>query len=508
MHSLRAQTVLILRHDLRLFWRDLAASKLSSVVSAGGVVILVEVIFHVIAIALFHFFGRPSLIAETAAWSFVTFAMLGAAMNQAVTVLFERADFDLLVSSPIAAPAILLARMFGMVIATAVSIGFFFLPVLNGAIFGGSVRYLAGYLAWALLAGLATSCGIWLTLLLVRMLGARRARVWTQVLAAVLGASVYLIFQIQNTLSPESQAAMAGTLHRIFGQPPLTYLSAAGRGDPLALLGLAVLAIGTLVITARVLGHMFVSGLQDAAVVKPRAHRHRDVRFTDRLFWATFRKDARLIVRDPLLLSRTLPSIAYVVPLLLPLIRNGHAGAAGLLGSFAVFASVTLSSQLAGVAAAGEEGWDLIRMSPASTLHLRFAKIAAGMAVPFAMVVALVVAMAFLGRPGLALFAGATAAVSCVGSCWIEVAVIKPTPRKDLIQRPNARRQSITALSIASAIVFMLASTGAVALASYGKWLWAFLDLLFVSLVAVGSLTLVKPRDIELEAAGAAANRP
>ncbi len=500
MNTLGTQTWLILRNDLRLFWRDLRSGKARMFSGTAMMVLLFVMLQGVAILTFFALRTAPPLVAETIAWFFVAFVMLGASVNNAVTVLFERADFDLLLSSPVSPAAILLARMMAMIATAAVSIGIFLVPILNGAIIGLSRRYFFGYIAWLLLAAIATCAGIALTLLLVRWLGPRRARVWAQVIGAVLGALIYIAFQVQNMVQAELKQTIGGAVGRLFEHPLATFVARAGRGDPLSLGALAVLSSAAVWATVRLLGKVFVSGIQEASVVRSRTRRRRSSRFVEGLLRATYRKDVRLIVRDPLLLSRVLPSVFFLLPALLPLARLGHAGAAGVLGPFIVIMAVMISSQLTTVAAAGEEGWDLIRLSPASTVTLRIAKIAAGMALPMGLSLVIAVVIAFLGRPGLAAFALATAILSSAGSCWLEVAVMQPTPRKDLIQRTGRKRAVLSPTRMVAGFTFIGVGTGAVALAAGHMWSFAFIAFGAVALAAVGCFVMMEMNDIEFEA--------
>ena len=264
MTGLARETWLILRNDFRLLWRDVRSGKLqafSSLTFLG----IAFVVMHAVTILMFSSMPRaPHIGFEALAWFFVAFVMLGAGMNNAVTVLFERADFDLLLSSPVSPRAILLARLCAMTAAAALSVAFFFVPLLNGAAIGLSPRYLYGYAAWALVATSVTCIGVWFTLVLVRWLGAPRARTWAQVIAALLGATIYILFQIHNTLPPDVRGAMAIGLTRLFAHPAFTLLARAGRGELFPFLTLVALALATATGTTRLLGRIFITGIQEA----------------------------------------------------------------------------------------------------------------------------------------------------------------------------------------------------------------------------------------------------
>jgi ABC-2 type transport system permease protein len=499
MNALAKQTGLILRNDLRLLWRDARTGKLqlfSNLILIG----ILFVLFNGSTILIFSAFGRPPLVGETVAWFFFGFLMLGAAMNNAVAVLFERADFDLLLSSPVSARAILLARLTAMIVGAALSVALFIVPLINGVAIGVSWHYASGYLVWLLLATAVASAGVWLTLALVRWLGARRARIWSQVIAALLGALVYLAFQGQNLLPREMRGVAATKLAHALQNPALTFVARAARGEWVPLLILVAIAGGLAVVTTRLLALLFVTGIQESGGIKPKARRHRRHRFVDGLVRATFWKDVRLIVRDPLLLSKVLPSVLYLIPAVFSLGQFGHGGAPAMLATFAVFCCAVLSSQLTAVAASGEEGWDMIRLSPSSTATLRIAKIGAGMALPVALSGAISIVITGLGRPGLALFSLVTAVIGSAASCWIEVAAMQPTPRKDLIQRGGRRAKYMSGGRLLAGLVFIGVGTTAVALAANGLWLWSMLAFGIVVLTALGCFALVEMQDIEFEA--------
>lgn len=501
MRSLRAQTWLILRNDLRLLWREMRSGK-RRLFSGIAVLGILALILQAITLFIFLMLKQPPpLIAQTVAWWFIGFIMLAASINNAVTVLFERADFDLLLASPVSPRAILLARVAGMAAGAALTVAIFVVPLFNGLLIGVSWTYAAAYLVWLLLGLLVSSVGVWMTLLLVRWLGPRRARTWAQVIAAVLGAMIYIGFQVQNSLGPDLRAQIAAVSSAVFSHPAATFVARAAQGEGTSLLALLALTALATLATTRVLSRIFVSGIQQSTEVRTRARKHRLYRFRDGLLHATFRKDVRLILRDPVLLSRVLPSVLYLAPVLFPLTRIGALGAPGVLAPFGVVLAVMLSSQLTTVAAAGEEGWDLIRLSPASTITLRFAKMAAGMAMPLSLSFAVAIAIALLGRPGLAAFAFSCAVLSTVGSCWLEVASIRPTPRKDLIQRSGRYRRKFSPVRLVAGLMFFGLGALAPALAAGGQWLFAIVAFGIVILGVIACFTLVEMEDIEFEAA-------
>lgn len=496
MSALLAQTRLILRNDLRLLWRELRSGKFKIATSAVLIGFVLLVLHGVSILGFLQLKQTPPLGIETGLWAFFGFLMLGAAMNQAISLFFERADFDLLLSSPVTTRAILLARVAVMSVSAFIGAGLLLMPLLDGIIIGFSVAYISGYAVWILLSVIAACAGVWLTLAIVRVLGARRARIWVQVLGAVLGASVYLIFQTQRFFEPAVRIALIEGLQTLSHWLGFAHLARAGRGEWLQLLVLAGVSSLVALLTARQLAKTFLTGLQESGVKASRAPRigGKSYRFSKSLFRATFHKDLRLIVRDPLLLSQILPSFMYILPAFLGF---GKFGGIAVLAPVAVVLAVQFSSLLADVAVTGEECLDLIRMSPSAETRLRVAKMAAGMALPLTASFAVCVVIAALGRPFLALIAFVTGAFTAAGCAWLAVTRVSPSPRKDLLSRQR-RRMSLGRNILVG--VLLIGAAGGVSLVAHGS-LW-FIGLLMIGATALGVIacfTFVRIEEIEDE---------
>src|SRR5476651_1121589 len=234
-----------------------------------GVFVFFSVLFHLVTIVACVMLGSPPpLQVEGVIWWFFAFVMLGTAMNAAIGSLYERADFDLLLASPVSTQAVLFARLGSIAAVAFLSVGIFVLALLDPALFFFSPRYLAGFVVWVLLAIVAAAVGTSFTLGLVHLLGARRARTVSQVIAALLGTSVYLASQLPNMLI---HTAGAGFLMRFYARigrfPAFLFPAHAGRGEAGALAALALVAVAALGLTVRLLTRTFVSGLQDIAAV-------------------------------------------------------------------------------------------------------------------------------------------------------------------------------------------------------------------------------------------------
>jgi ABC-2 type transport system permease protein len=498
MRTLLSQTRCILRNDLRLLWRDLRSGK-TRILGNALLIGLVLLVFHIISVLFFsHLRQTPPLALEAGIWAFFGFLMLGAAMNQAISLFFERADFDLLLSAPIAPRAVLLARITVLSVSALLGAALMLLPLLDGIILGFSANYLGGYAAWALLAVIAASMGVWLTLLLVRLLGARRARIWVQVLAAVLGSSVYLGFQLEHFIGREQKIAFLDNLLTALDWSGFTLLARGGRGEFLPLLLLVAVAGGIALITARQLARTFLTGMQESST-RPTTRARDDgksYRLKGGLARATFLKDLRLILRDPLLLSQILPSFMYILPVFIGMKKLGGIA---VLAPVAVVLAVQFSTLLSEAAAAGEECLDLIRASPSPEIRLRLAKMAAGMALPLAASLLVCLVIGGFGRPWLALITFFTGLGTAAGASWLTVARISPTARKDLMSR--GRKRTSLARNIAIGALLIGACTGVALIAQGAFWLLGLLALGITALGVIACFTFVKIEEIDPETA-------
>ena len=486
MRSFASQSWLILRNDLRLLWRDLQAGRLKDYLSISLVAVLFCII-NAAAIGVFFVFRRsPPLGYESLAWIFLSSLMLAAAINHAIAMLFERADFDLLLPSPVSPRAILLARVAALTTSAALSVALFLPALLNGAILAASGRHAFGYVVWPLLSCAIASASVWLTLLLVSWLGPRRARTWAQVIAALLGAGIFVLLQSGQFVSEGVAARIFRPALELLGQPPFSYLARAARGELPPLLALVGVTVLFVAMTIRLLSRMFISGVQDAGGIAPprKARRARRHVFVSGLGRATFRKDLRLIIRDPLLLVQTLPTALYFVPVLLGV---GRWTGLGVIAIVSVLIAGTFSLLLSYVAASGEECWDLVRMSPAHEMQLRHGKMAAGMAVPLGLALLMNLAIAVSGHPLAACFGAITSIVVAAGCARLAVTHIRPTPRSDILKNRSGSGGPIH-LNILSAVLSMIGAA-AVGLLITRMWIAGSVVFVIVALLVAACFT-------------------
>ena len=200
----------LLRHELRLTLRSLGtrgtstrgAAPIRSLVVLGiGFLVLGGLVGLPLGMAARFADLRltPSLsLAIDVGCLAVTALMMSQTLAAAVNALFVRGDLELLLSSPMDGRKVLAVR--GVVIAMTPLLiyGSLALAAVGPAAAMGRPQWLAVLPLLAALSMLASSAGIGLALGLFALIGPRATRTVGQVLAAVIGASVFLLGQTRR----------------------------------------------------------------------------------------------------------------------------------------------------------------------------------------------------------------------------------------------------------------------------------------------------------------------
>ena len=446
----------LLRHELRLAWYGAA---LNTKARAGGrrrlgwpsiaVYTIAWLTLHVLAFAVLHKLGpdgitNPALaIPATLALVAIATFMLSTSLRASVMALFERGDLDLLLSSPLPSRSVFTVRLLGVAMSGAALYLFLFGPLVHVGLALGQFRWIGVYVAIAGTATLMACLGMLLTLALVRLLGARRTRVLAQVLGAVAGALLFLLSQAYSLLVQTGDADSAGrTLRRVAETPwlapdsPLWLPGRAVLGEPLPMLGMALLGIAVFALTAGRTHRFFVHGLQEAAgsaraVGRPAGELR--MRFRRSLFDTVVVKEWRLIARDPHLISQVLLQLVYLAPLLFLILRRNEAPAPAVGAALALLSS-SLSASLAWIVVSAEDAPDLLRSSPAAGRTIALAKLAASVMPPLLLVaVPLLWLVVRAPLAGVLISFVVTAAV--LGAALIVVWQGRPAQRSDFKMR-------------------------------------------------------------------------
>ena len=448
-------TAWLLEHELRLDWRRRTERR-----GVGRyVAILVTLI---VPLFLGVFVGGPAgfalrrvadpvnpvsmsiaALALFAAWTL----MFSQALAAVVEALYERSDLDLLFASPIPPERVITVRALAIAFGAFSVFGYFFSgPIVVIALLAG-LNWLLGIPVLFALALAATGVALMTSLGLLRVLGPKRTRLAAHVLSAVAGGFLFLASQASNILG-------AGETHSLyqrigdwaaapgFHEPPLlSWGLRALMGEPAPFLVLVAAGVAVFAAAIAVVGPRFASGVARAAGADVRRGRlTRGGAFAAGAFAATYRKELRLLLRDPMLVPQVVLRVVYLVPLAFVTVRFGASADFTAL-SGALLAMVLMANQVTGSLAwltvSAEDARDLVFAAPAPPVAVDAAKLAAA-ATPAAVVLAPAVAYLLVTRPtagviGLVACASALASAGLVNLRWQ-----KPTRRTALRTRRNS----------------------------------------------------------------------
>jgi ABC-2 type transport system permease protein len=316
-----------------------------------------------------------------------------------------------------------------------------------------------------------------LTLVLVRLLGAARARIAAQVVGACTGAGFFLVMQARQLLGPHSMQRIDAVLVRWtapegpLGPDSLAWLPLrAGTGS---LSGLVVLVLACSLafwaVVQRVHDKM-LSGLQQPrAGGSPARHAPRASTYfragTARLL---LRKEWKLMVRDPGLTGNALMQMLYLVPLVLLALRDRSMLAVAVPAGIVV--SAMLVSGLAWITVIAEEAPALLAGAPLSLAHVRRAKLFAAL-IPVWLLAAPWVVVLAIREP-----AAAGVLVTCLAGATASAALV-PMWYPAVQMRGDAGRTTKPGfvLSMLESLIAAAWSGLATCLASHSSWglLWA-----------------------------------
>lgn len=395
----------LIRHELRLAWRG---------VGGKGIKLLL-VLLLILGVALHAgVYGLLAKLPEGDMPPWALFALGGAAyvvislmlsqaILQSVSALFDRGDLDLLLASPLPTRSVFMARGLGIAISVVGLYLFMLAPLAHVGLFTGHANLLAIYPTLLSLALGVTALGIWLTLLLVRWLGARRARTVAQVLGSLVGAALFLASQAQNMLGEAQRKQLTVLVMRWLapGGPlsedsPLWLPARALRGELLPLLAIMALGVGAFWAVIGLAHQHFLAGTQESVsgsvkrgVAAPSAG---SVRFRAGIARNVLAKEWRLILRDPQLITQTLLQLLYLTPMLFIALR-GDGRAAVMLMPAVVWLATSLAGSLAWITVAAEDAPELLGGAPASLARLRWLKLLAALLPVWVLVSPLVVVL-------------------------------------------------------------------------------------------------------------------
>ena len=167
--------------------------------------------------------------------------MLSQTLSAAVDALYERADLDLLFSSPLKPAKVMAVRFLGVAASVFWIFGYFLTGPLVAIAVQGHLPWLAGLVVLFALALASAGTGLLLAWGLFRVLGPRRTRTVAQIMAAVIGAAFFLAAQMRNILGKGQSESVMATIMRLARDPHVQILGLdwplrATMGEPLSLI--------------------------------------------------------------------------------------------------------------------------------------------------------------------------------------------------------------------------------------------------------------------------------
>jgi len=443
----------LLRHEVRMFWYTTLSSKNAK--DPRGfhwkLVAIWLVLWLLLHAGAWYVVGKVSggdgdvprqlVLAATVLLVATFLFMLASALKSSVEVLFDRGDMDLLLSSPLPSRSIFTVRLAGVVLGVASIYLLFLAPLAHAGALQGHPRWLALYPVLLGMAAIASAAAMLLTLILVRWLGARRTRVVAQVLGALAGALLFILSQLPNlavqTGESEGILVRAAKSSETIGMDSLIWLPGrALLGDPLAAATVGVVALLAFALTVTLTHRSFTRGLQLAAGVAKTSKRPPGAlrfRFHQGLASTLIRKEWRLILRDPQLISQVLLQLLYLIPVLFLVFKKDDAQTLAV-GTGLTMLCGSLSSSLAWIVLLSEDAPDLLQSSPANTRTIRLAKLAAAIG-PIMALVCVPVLWLTWRAPVSGLLVAFTICGITIGSTLIVMWTGKPGERSALARR-------------------------------------------------------------------------
>ena len=455
-----------------------------------------------------HFSSLPPLamiFCGTITWFIITL-MLSQAIMLSVSALFERGDLDLLLSSPLEPRTVFTVRGLGVALNSVLIYFFLVIPFAHVGVFTHHISLLAIYPAMLAMGLFVAAVGMWLTLTLVRLIGARRARVAAQLLGALVGAVMFLMSQVQNMLGRDTrnqimaslkQAAEAGGV--LAPDSFLWFPFKALLGEPLPLLTVVLVGFGAFFLVVNLTHQRFLSGTQEsvtgganAATNAPSGAASQLVRFQNgaRGFAYTILiKEWRLIWRDPNLLAQTFLQMLYMLPLFFVVFRGGDTASYVVPGT--ILLAATLTGSLAWLTVAAEDAPELIGCAPVSLMHIRWLKVLAALIPVWALVSPILLFLFFNNAMWAVIF------LLCLLGATVSAGVIQIWyPRAGDRKNMKKRAQGSMLINLIEGFCAFGWSGAAYALMQWpSPWAWlALVALLFALLGPAGAWLLGKSR--------------
>ncbi|MEM7462250.1 MAG: permease [Pseudomonadota bacterium] len=442
------------RHELSLSWRDfitmMTAGKPHRQMAVIIFILIASVIMHVFAWAVigpslpFTESGANDqgvLIIVTGLIALSFSLMSSQAMESVTRVFYARSDLDLILSSPASTRRVFTVRIAAVAFSTTMLSLLLAAPAINVLAVLHSPYWLGAYLLIFGLGIIATIFSLSLTIILFRTVGAKRTRLISQIVAALVGAVFIIGVQLAAIASIGSVSRLDFLVSDTVrswapNNDSLLWIparAAMGEPGPLMLVVISAVLLFGWAIAA------FSSGFSEKVLAAAGLSqgisktRDRGPSFRQRGAIPTLRlKEWKLLLRDHWLISQTLMQVFYLIPPAFMLWQGfGTTSALStVIAPVLVMASGQLAGGLAWLAISGEDAPQLVATAPVSRTSIIRAKVEAVLS-----------AVAVLVVPILLVMAWADMKVALVCACCILAAAASATAIQ-LWFRSQARRSN------------------------------------------------------------------
>ncbi len=491
MSSLRGKpggVLWLMGHELRLFWRRGKMKPKSGLILVGFLL----AIWLVASWAVFQAIGPRippppfnhtdldglALTGVSIATAFIASVMVSQAILGAVDAIYTRNDLDLLLSSPLSAWRVLIVRSSAIAVGgLPLYAGLLGPPLLWMAIYS-SPLWLSSIIFLVTLAFAATGIALLIVTALFRMIGPKNTRILAQILSMVAGGAVFLTFQYFNisgrTAARMGQEEVAAMILRLHIDPNVWWLfpARAFTGDIPSILLWVILAAIIFPVGVFVFSRSFVADAAAASAMgkKKRGPDARIAEVRGGVTRSVFRKELRLLWRDPVLLSQIGLQLVYLLPLGFVLVSGSGRGIQLTEEAFApalTLLASAISGSLIWITVSAEDAPDLIASAPVGASQIDRAKLLSAIAPVWT---AMLIPLVALGVRDWQAGAWATAGVIIASCASALIGIWRRTPgsRRDFVRR---RRGGSVMASLGQTFV-AFGISGTVGLAAYGyPWL-------------------------------------
>jgi ABC-2 type transport system permease protein len=495
------------RHEFRLGWREwrsmMTAGDRRNIAYVVAGLLIFAAVMHLPAYSVVVSFAdtetvpdRPTLIVVTTTLLLYGSLITSQALESVTRAFYQRSDLDLILAAPISQRRFFSVRIGTIAAMMAMVALLMAAPVIDALAFVHGAKWLAGFGVVATAGLVATAIGVAITIALFRLIGPRRTRLASQIIAAAIGAAFVIGLQAMAILHYGTLAQPSSLATSFLGafapeaDSPVWWPARAIMGDFRALAGVVMVGIAVLAGTMAIFSGRFGEDALAAASATSAGRQRKRTAFRQASPRVTLRrKEWALLRRDPWLASQTLTQLFYLVPPALLLSRNlGNSGSSIVV---IIFAMVAVAGQLGGglawLAISGEDAPDLVATAPIRPSLVLRAKIEAVMGAIALIFAPFVAAIAILS-PADALVVAGGAAIAALSSVRIQLWFRAQAKRSNFRRRYTSSRLATFAEGFAS-----FSWAGTAGLAASGNWLAASGGAVFALIILFGAWS-VSPR--------------